>query len=129
MKNIYLTIIIILSHFSLLAQNFTVSGKISDDKGALIPFGTVYLKNATLGTSANAEGFYTLKIPSGKQDLIFRAVGYKLLIKQLNVTQNLELNVLLVDEIYQLKMLWLRQMVKTQHIKSLEKPSNKKRNI
>ena len=103
MKKIYLTIIIVLSYFSLLAQNFTISGKISDDKGAPIPFGTIYLKNATLGTSANAEGFYTLKIPSGKHDLIFRAVGYKLVIKQLNVTQNLELNVLLVDEIYQLK--------------------------
>lgn len=103
MKSIYLTIFLIFSFFTLSAQNFTVSGKISDEKGNPIPFGTVYLKNATLGTSANADGFYTLKIPAGKQELVFRAVGFKQIIKQITVTQNLEINVALVDEVYELK--------------------------
>ena len=103
MKIIYLTLLIVFSFFSLLAQNFTVSGKISDEKGAAIPFGTVYLKNATLGTSANGEGFYTLKIPAGKQELVFRAVGYKQVIKQVIITQNQVIGIILSEESYQLK--------------------------
>lgn len=103
MKKICLTILVCFSFFPLLAQNFTVSGKVSDQKGNPIPFATIYLKNASLGTSANGEGLFTLKIPSGKQELVFRAVGFKQLIQQLIVTQNQINNVTLAEEIYQLK--------------------------
>lgn len=85
------------------AQSITIKGRVSDGQGAPIPFATVYLKNSTIGTSANSEGEYALKLTTGKKEIIFRAVGYKLLEKSLELSTNLNLNITLESEIYQLK--------------------------
>ncbi|MFC4211417.1 DUF5686 and carboxypeptidase regulatory-like domain-containing protein [Pedobacter lithocola] len=84
------------------SQQFTVSGTIKDTSGQPVPFASVYLKNTTLGTSANIDGKYEIKLNSGQQTLNFRAVGYKQQDNIVNVTAPLTLNIALTSESYTL---------------------------
>jgi len=58
-------------------QQFLIKGTIKDAQGLPLPFVSVYIKNTTKGTSANAEGEYSLKADAGAVTLIYRAIGYK----------------------------------------------------
>ncbi|MCO4293229.1 DUF5686 and carboxypeptidase regulatory-like domain-containing protein [Solitalea sp. MAHUQ-68] len=98
---IFICLIFIVSTVSAVAG--TISGKITTSNGAPIPFANVYLENTTIGTTANAEGFYSLKVNPGVYKLIFKTVGYKQLIKSISITNDpLELNVVLEQEVYTL---------------------------
>ena len=54
-----------------------ISGKILDEDGFPLPFASVLVKGTTMGTSSNAEGFYTLNLPEGQHVLIGQYIGYK----------------------------------------------------
>ncbi len=54
-----------------------ISGKVSDENGEPLPFASVYVRNSTNGTVANAEGKYQLTAPQGKQEIVFQYIGYK----------------------------------------------------
>lgn len=45
-------------------QTKTVTGKITDDQGQPVPFATVRIKGSTIGTSANADGVFSIKASS-----------------------------------------------------------------
>src|ERR1700749_1326648 len=81
----------------------TVSGKITDEKNAPVPFATIYVKNTTIGTSANSEGEYTLAVKPGHYDMVFRAVGYKQESRPVDIKANQAINVKLLPESYLLK--------------------------
>lgn len=72
---------------NLLAQEVMIKGKIQDaiTKESL-PFSSVALKNSALGTIADANGYYELKVQPGKVVLIFSFLGYTTLEKQLEIT-------------------------------------------
>src|SRR5829696_7198368 len=57
------------------AQTRTLSGKITDDAGAPIPFASVKVKGNASGTSADAEGKFKINVTSGSV-LIISAVNY-----------------------------------------------------
>ncbi len=60
----------------LLAQNRTISGKVTDDKGAGIPNASVTLKgNTSVGTTTNSDGNFSLVVPSRATALIVSSVG------------------------------------------------------
>ena len=103
MKKIYLLLLLTIVTFTLHAQNLTIQGKVSDIKNDAIPFATVFVKGTTIGTSANKDGMFILKLASGDIDLIFSAVGFKQLIKSVTITQNLTVNVNLNPEVFELK--------------------------
>jgi TonB-linked SusC/RagA family outer membrane protein len=59
------------------AQERTVTGKVSDiQTGAPVQGVTVRVKGTTAGTSTNATGEFTLKVPSSESVLVFSNVGY-----------------------------------------------------
>lgn len=54
-----------------------VSGKVTDETGAAVVGATVRLKgNATVGTTTNAEGAFSLNLPDGDGTLVISSVGY-----------------------------------------------------
>jgi TonB-linked SusC/RagA family outer membrane protein len=58
------------------AQQRTVSGKVTDANNAAIPGASILKKGTTTGTSADADGKYTLSV--GPNDvLVFSFIGYK----------------------------------------------------
>ena len=59
---------------SALAQH-TVSGKVTDDKGAPLSNVSVQVKGTRTGTVTKADGTYTLAVPAGAKTLVFSAVG------------------------------------------------------
>ncbi|GAB4492046.1 MAG: TonB-dependent receptor [Saprospiraceae bacterium] len=61
-----------------ISKNITVSGKITDyASGEALPFVSVRVRNAAVGTTANVDGQFTLlNVPTDTSSLIFSYVGY-----------------------------------------------------
>lgn len=85
------------------AQQFTLSGKITDESGQPVPFASVYVQHTTTGTSANNEGEYTFNLKAGQYTIIYKAVGYKQELLELDLRQSQSKNITLKTEIYQLQ--------------------------
>src|SRR5580658_10195629 len=63
----FLTMLVMLILYSVLttAQNRTVTGKVADQQGQPVPFATVKVKGSNQGTSADADGSFTIKAKTG----------------------------------------------------------------
>ena len=72
----WLLTILFFSHFQLLAQNRTITGKITDASGKPIPGATVYISNARKGTSSGPDGAFTLSVPATAKTLSVSAIGW-----------------------------------------------------
>ena len=96
MFKIILTSLITLFSISLFAQNYTISGRITDSKtGEDLSGATVVIPGTTFGVATNSYGFYSLTLPKGTYNLLYRYVGYqnieKTLVLDKNTTSNVEL--------------------------------------
>ncbi|HWJ28974.1 MAG TPA: carboxypeptidase-like regulatory domain-containing protein [Flavisolibacter sp.] len=59
----------------LLAQNRTLSGKVTSSDGSPIPNVSVIVKGTNIGTTTASDGSYSLSVPEGAKTLIFSSVG------------------------------------------------------
>ena len=55
----------------------TLKGKITDKNGVSLPFSIVFIKGTTMGTSANADGEYSLTLPAGDYRATAQYMGFK----------------------------------------------------
>lgn len=96
---------ILLVHHTGSAQG--VAGKISDTKGQAIPYATIFVKELSLGTTSNSEGFYELKIPAGQYTIQFRSMGYnpENVSIQVSGTQAIAKNITLSEQLVQLQQI------------------------
>ncbi|WPU93869.1 DUF5686 family protein [Mucilaginibacter sabulilitoris] len=96
-----LLILITLCAANASAQQYLLSGRITDQKSAVIPFTSVYIRNSTYGTTANEDGIYQFKLAPGNYSVIYRFVGYKEKTIQVTIADHDEnLNVQMDDEVY-----------------------------
>ncbi|MDR6806869.1 TonB-linked SusC/RagA family outer membrane protein [Dyadobacter sp. BE34] len=58
------------------AADVTVTGRVTDEKGEVLPGVNVTVKGTLRGVSADASGNYSLSVPSGQVTLVFSFVGY-----------------------------------------------------
>ena len=59
------------------AQNITVTGRVTDSNtNEPVPFAGVYVEGTTNGTNTDADGMYTLTVPSNAV-LVFSSIGYE----------------------------------------------------
>jgi TonB-linked SusC/RagA family outer membrane protein len=59
------------------AQNHTITGTvIGKDDGLPLPGVSVIVKGTKIGTQTNADGKYSISVPTGNQSLVFSFVGY-----------------------------------------------------
>jgi hypothetical protein len=103
MRSLKLFLLFFLLAYGLSAQTITLSGKVTDQQGQPIPFVSIYPKNSTKGITSNSEGLYHLNIIAGKYEIVYKALGYKLETKPLDLKTNQELNVILSNETYELQ--------------------------
>lgn len=78
MSNLKIITTVIFSFISLsvLAQNASVSGQISDST-SLIPNASVSIKNTKIGTTSNANGYFELKdLKAGNYVLVVSSIGF-----------------------------------------------------
>lgn len=58
------------------AQNKTVSGKVSDEKGDAVSGASVLAKGTKTGTSTDGTGFFSMSVPTSTTTLTITYVGY-----------------------------------------------------
>lgn len=59
------------------AQNRTITGKISDDKGNAVTGASVTVKGTNIGTTSDASGSFRLSVPSSANALFVSYVGFE----------------------------------------------------
>ena len=69
--------VLLVASASLFAQNRTVTGKVTDEKdGTPLAGVSVTVKGSTTGTTTNAEGAFSLNIPTTARTLVFTYINY-----------------------------------------------------
>ena len=77
LKRLLLVLMIISSSFSTFAQEKTITGKVTDQETkAPLDGVTVKVKNTTNVTTTNANGDFTIKVPSTESVITFSYVGF-----------------------------------------------------
>lgn len=103
MKKLFLTLVLSLATITILfAQQFKLSGSIKDTEGQPVPFASIYLKNTTTGTSANIDGLYRFAIMRGSFTVVYQAIGYKSVEKEITISSDATENIELSPETYTL---------------------------
>jgi TonB-linked SusC/RagA family outer membrane protein len=67
---------VILLSAQLLAQTRTITGKVTDIEGQPIPNTSVTVKGSSKGTTTNANGTFTITVPTTVKELIISSIGY-----------------------------------------------------
>ncbi|EIJ38610.1 TonB-dependent receptor [Galbibacter orientalis] len=80
------------------AQEFKVSGTFTDQENVGVPGATVILENTNNGTQTDADGYYELAVPQGKQVLVFTFSAQNPITKTINVTEDMVLNVQISED-------------------------------
>lgn len=76
------------------AQQFTISGTIRDAaNGETLIGATVFLKHSGKAANSNTYGFYSLTAPAGPDTLVFSYVGYRTLVKPLQLSADVTFNI------------------------------------
>jgi len=79
--------------FKILSFAGKISGIVTDDKGNILPYASVFIKGSTHGTTANSEGKYFLNLSPGSYVIVCQHVGYTREEKLVTITEeNLTLN-------------------------------------
>ena len=85
------SVVALLLSGSLWAQNYTVSGTITDkESGQPVDFATVVLTSSEQWAVANAKGEFTIKnVPAGDNVLSVSCLGYVTVTRDLSVNGNI----------------------------------------
>ena len=72
-------LLLLLSAILFFLQSFgaTITGTVTDDKGAPLPFASVSVKGSSKGAIANGQGRYSLTLDAGNYTLVCQHIGYK----------------------------------------------------
>jgi hypothetical protein len=109
MKKVYASILLCFTAFQFcFAQQYQISGKITDPTGEMVPFASIYVKNTSKGVSANVDGSYKLTVDKGMVTLVYKAIGYKTKEREILVNGNVIANQELETESYTLKNVTIR---------------------
>lgn len=113
--------IFILSMHSWAQEKFTLSGYLKDAKnGEALIGATVFKKGTNIGASTNAYGFYSLTLPKGNDSIVFSYIGYKTIVKGIELNGNLTLNVELEEENNELAEVVVSAEKEDKNVKSME---------
>lgn len=103
MKKALLTIFLVLSAISLFAAQ--INGRVVDEDGDPLAFAAIVIKGTSLGTTTNAQGYYTLSVAEGPCTLQAQHIGYRQESKAVNPSNAaaLTINFTLQVQGYQLR--------------------------
>ncbi|MBC5992239.1 SusC/RagA family TonB-linked outer membrane protein [Pontibacter cellulosilyticus] len=119
-NNFTLIILLLLLYFSTsaIAQEIPVSGKVTGaDQGSPLPGVSVLVKGTTTGTTTDANGNFSIQVPSSNATLVFRYLGYET--KEVQVGNQSVINVTLSTDTRQLSEVVVTAMGITREKKAL----------
>lgn len=76
MTRFFLLGMLMMSAVITMAQNQTVNGKITDEKGLALPFVNISVKGTLQGVVADNNGNYTLEVADKNATMVFSFIGY-----------------------------------------------------
>jgi TonB-dependent starch-binding outer membrane protein SusC len=88
---LWLAILLLLPATTILAQQKTISGKVTDTNNQPVTGATVSVKGSNVATQTNPEGFFSIPVPNSSAVLLFSSVGFEP--RELPVGNNATLNV------------------------------------
>ncbi len=88
-------LICITSFFSL---GQSISGVVKNKNGDVLPFATIWVNNLNKGTLANEDGKFSIQLPKGPHEIVFRFLGHTPKVQQISVDADLTLQVVLIEE-------------------------------
>jgi len=81
-----------------------IRGVITDAQNSPLPFATIYVEELGTGTSSNAQGRFSYRMPTGTYNVTFQFIGYETVVKRIKVDSDfVEINVQLKEQTYELK--------------------------
>jgi hypothetical protein len=84
--------------------NVTIKGYVTNvETGNRVPGATIFIKNLSLGTNTNTNGFYSLTLPRGFHEIQFSFIGLSEKKISMNLYGSGELNVALNNSVVSLK--------------------------
>ena len=103
-RNLFFLIIFCFYFLSSQISAQVVSGKISNENGEPVPYATIFVQEAKVGTISNPEGNFTIQLNKGIYHLRIRSLGYNQVEKEIQVnTDSLNLLVNLIRQEFEIK--------------------------
>ena len=96
MKNLYLSLILVIINYSGFAQNYSINGKVTDEDGNGLPGATIIIKGTTTGTISDINGDFSL-FAFEDTTLIISFSGYKR--QEINVNGKTTIDIQLIPDI------------------------------
>ncbi len=85
--------LVLLFSVSNFAQNYTVSGQVTDGKtGELLVGANVLIKNMGTGAATNGSGQYAISLPAGEYAIVCSYIGYEKVEKDIEVNGDMTVN-------------------------------------
>jgi TonB-dependent starch-binding outer membrane protein SusC len=78
-KLVSFTLLCVLFTQTAFSQTSTITGKVTDDKGAPVQGATVTVKGTKVGASTSTDGSFTLTVPASATTLVVSSVGFSTL--------------------------------------------------
>ncbi len=104
MKRILPLLLILFFYKGFSQTKHTISGYIKDaSNGEALIGATVYIRENATGTTANAYGFYSITLPSGKYKIDFSFVGYEQMEKEFSLDEDIKFDVELKESVAELQ--------------------------
>lgn len=75
-KLVMMTMCLLLVLTQAWAQNRTITGKVTDEAGAAIANASILVKGTNVGTTSNADGSFSLSIPSNAKTLVISSLNF-----------------------------------------------------
>lgn len=92
MKKLLIFTVFTFFSFILSAQEYTLSGIVTDVDGQVLPGANVMVGHGG-GTITDFDGKYNISISAGVQDIVFSYIGYVSVSQTISVNDNIELNI------------------------------------
>ncbi|THD68083.1 TonB-dependent receptor [Robertkochia marina] len=89
-KSFYLLLFGLFCSFGIYAQQYTISGTVTDSDGMALPGAAVFAANQAIGTSANEDGEYQITVNAGKVILEVTYVGFSKSSREILVNQDMQ---------------------------------------
>ena len=114
------------SSLSFAQKKNTISGYIKDARnGEALIGASVLVKELKTGASANEYGFYSISAAPGKYTVVFKAIGYGDVEKQIDLSKDVVLTVELSETSRELESVVIEGVKHDANVKSVEMSTNK----
>lgn len=113
-----LSLILFLVTAQLAFANSYIKGYVTDKKGP-IPYANIKVKNTSIGTSSDVQGYFTLPILDGDFTIEVTAMGYHKFTRNITIKKNetLELNPILIETSYAIDQVVVTGTLKESFVK------------